>query len=373
LRPYTSNRVDGLAEAENKVLRAAFKKVESREWWLWAAAFTVTLLLTAGLVSTLLPHSIPLQTDFYTREVRPQAIRSLIILVLLFDLYTLYQQLLIHRVRKQILRRDELFQLISENAADMIAVVDMNGKRLFNSLSYQRLLGYTTEELQASSAFEQIHPDDRERVKKAAEQARRLGKGETLEYRFRHKNGSWLVLESTSSVIRNAKGEPERLVIVNRDITDHRRAGEALRRSEADFRSVVEHAPYGIYRATIAGRFLQANPALQKMLGYDSLPELLSRSLPAEIFGDEEEYRRFASLLTQNEETKDVEVEWRRTDGTPITVRCSGHHIDSETGTPAYFEVFAEDITEKLARAAIENGAKDGGDRTAVGRHRARF
>jgi len=166
----------------------------------------------------------------------------------------------------------------------MIAVVDMEGKRLFNSLSYKKGLGYSPEELQASSSFEQIHPDDRERVKNAAEEARRSGIGKTLEYRIRHKNGTWLVLESTSSVIRNDEGEPEKLVIVNRNITERKRAEEAQRRLEADFRSVVEGAPYGIYRASMTGRFLQVNPALQKMLGYELAEELLRKDLATDIF-----------------------------------------------------------------------------------------
>jgi PAS domain S-box-containing protein len=186
---------------------------------------------------------------------------------------------LIHRIRRELVEREELFHLISENAADMIAVVDTNGKRLFNSISYQKVLGYSPEELQASSAFEQIHPDDHERVKRAAEQARSTGVGRTLQYRIRHKNGNWLVLESTSSVIRNAKGEPEKLVIVNRDTTERKRAEEALRRSEADFRSVVEDAPYGIYRASATGRLMQVNPALRKMLGYEQELELLGKDL----------------------------------------------------------------------------------------------
>jgi len=60
----------------------------------------------------------------------------------------------------------------------MIAVVDMEGRRLYNSLSYQKALGYSPEELQASSSFEQIHPDDRDRVKKQPRMpgARELGK-----------------------------------------------------------------------------------------------------------------------------------------------------------------------------------------------------
>ena len=287
--------------------------------------------------------------------------RGLVGLVFLFDLYTIYQYLLIHRIRRQLVDREELFHLISENAADMIAVVDMDGKRIYNSLSYQRVLGYSPEELQASSAFEQIHPDDRERVKKAAEEARRSGVGETLEYRLRHKNGAWLVLESTSSVIRDAKGEPEKLVIVNRDVTERKRAEAALRRLETGFRSVVEDAPYGIYRASTAGRFLQVNPALQKMLGYDSTEELLRRDLPGEIFLHSDEYQRLTELLARTEEIKDLEMEWKRKDGTPITVHCSGRRVNDENGAAAYLEAFAEDVTEKrILERQLTHGAKDG-------------
>jgi len=338
--------VGELGDAQAKALRANFRRIERREWWLWAAAAIVTLLLTIGLASFLLP-SAHLHQDFYSLNVLPQALRGLVALVFLFDLYTIYQHLLIYRIRRQLVEREELFHLISENAADMIAVVDMEGRRLYNSLSYQKVLGYSPEELQASSSFEQIHPDDRESVKKAAEEARRSGIGKTLEYRLRHKNGTWLVLESTSSVIRNAKGEPEKLVIVNRDITERKRAEEALRRSESGFRSVVEDAPYGIYRTSLTGQFLQVNPALQKMLGYESTEELLRRDLRNHIFRHAGEYQRLTELLACTEEIKDLEMEWKRQDGTPITVRCSGRRINDENGVPAYFEVFAEDVTEK--------------------------
>jgi two-component system cell cycle sensor histidine kinase/response regulator CckA len=329
-----------------KRVRANFQLIERREWWLWAVAFIITLALTLGLASFLLPHA-QIHQDFFTQSIFSQAIRGLVALVFLFDLYTIYQHVLIHRIRKQLVEREALFHLISENAADMIAVVDMDGKRIYNSLSYQRVLGYSPEELQASSAFAQIHPEDRERVKKAADDARLQGTGKTLEYRFRHKNGNWLVIESTSSVIRNAKGEPEKLVIVNRDATERKTAEEALKRTEMGFRSVVEDAPYGIFRADITGRFLQVNPAFQKMLGYESDKELLQRDLACEIFRHAAEYQRMTGQLSRSDEFKDMEMEWKRKDDTLITVRCSGRRRDEYNGAPAYFEVFAEDVSEK--------------------------
>jgi PAS domain-containing protein len=154
-------------DAPPSAVRVNFRRLERKEWWLWAAAIVITLLLTIGLASFILPNA-TFHQDFYAQALLPQAIRGLVGLIFLFDLYTIYQHLLIHRIRKELVAREELFHLISENAADMIAIVDMDGKRIFNSLSYQKVLGYSPEELQASSAFELIHPDDRERVKNAA-------------------------------------------------------------------------------------------------------------------------------------------------------------------------------------------------------------
>ena len=132
------------------------------------------------------------------------------------------QQWRVQRVRFELRKREELFRLVTENAADMIALVDVDGRRLYNSPSYQKVLGYSPEELRESMAFQQIHPDDQPKVKQAAQSARITGTGKTLEYRIRHKNGSWRTLESTASAIRNAEGHIDKLVIVNRDITDRK-------------------------------------------------------------------------------------------------------------------------------------------------------
>src|SRR5258707_8537808 len=346
------------------VLRTNFRKVERREWWLWMAAAVITLLLTVALASFLLPNSSS-PRDFQALYVLPQAVRGLVALVFLFDLYTIYQHLQIHRIRRQLIEREELFHLISENAADMIAVVDLEGRRIFNSSSYQKILGYSPEELQESSGFEQIHPEDRERVKEAAKEARQTGAGTILEYRFRHKNGDWMVLESVASVIRNEKGEPEKLVIVNRDITERKKAQEALSRSEASFRSLVEGAPHGIYRATMTGQFLQVNPALQRMLGYDSVQELFKADLATQVFRHAADYERMNELLAESKVMKDIEMEWKRPSGEPIVVRCSGHRVEGKDGGPDYFEVFAEDVTE---RRTLERQLRMAQKMEAIGR-----
>ena len=210
---------------------ARFRNIERREWRLWSTAVVVTLVLTLGLVSFLLPHGRTGHAELDTVQIIG-VVRGLMCLVLLFDVYVIYQHLQIYRIRRQLVEREELFRLISENAADMIALVDANGKRLYNSPAYSKILGYTTEELQHTSAFEQVHPEDQARVQEAAKETQLGGVGRRIEYRMRHKNGNWLTLESTASTIVDGTGQVEKLVIVNRDITDRKRLEEQYRQAQ---------------------------------------------------------------------------------------------------------------------------------------------
>jgi diguanylate cyclase (GGDEF)-like protein/PAS domain S-box-containing protein len=214
---------------ENEPAAAPIQRwqIEGREWWLWGLAVVVTLVLTFGIVSLTYFQLHPQTEGTYWTDLK-EWVRGLAFVVMLFDIYTLYQHLQLQRMRRRLAERDQLFQLITENAADMIAVVDGTGKRIYNSPSYHNVLGYSAEELKTTSSIDQIHPDDRQRVLEAAHKARSTGQGERLEYRIRHKDGSWRILESTASAIRNAKGETEKLVIVNRDISERKRAEELL-------------------------------------------------------------------------------------------------------------------------------------------------
>ena len=136
----------------------------------------------------------------------------------------IYQQVRIYQIHRESKNKEELFKIVTENAADMIALVDVKGRRLYNSPAYKRILGYSSAELGETSAFEQIHVDDRFKVLEAAREARESGIGKRLEYRIKHKDGSWRVLESVASTVRDAKGAVTKLVIVNRDISERKRA-----------------------------------------------------------------------------------------------------------------------------------------------------
>ncbi len=152
---------------------------------------------------------------------------SFYLFILLLGLLA-YQQWRVAQLRKNAVKREELFRIVAENAADMIALVDVKGHRLYNSPAYEKMLGYSSEELAKTSSFEQIHPEDRMKVLEASREARRTGVGAKLEYRIKHKNGSWKVLESTASTIKDGEGKVDKLVIINRDITARKAAEQQL-------------------------------------------------------------------------------------------------------------------------------------------------
>jgi diguanylate cyclase (GGDEF)-like protein/PAS domain S-box-containing protein len=114
---------------------------------------------------------------------------------------------------------EEIFRMIVENGEDFFAVLDLDGHRIYNSPSYARLLGDAAH-LKGSDSFVEIHPDDRERVRKAFQNTVRHGDSHRLHYRFLLPDGQIRHMESCGNLIRDSQGNPLRVVVVSRDITE---------------------------------------------------------------------------------------------------------------------------------------------------------
>src|SRR5439155_17217939 len=84
---------------------------------------------------------------------------------------------------------ERLLRLITDNVDDLIAVHDLDGKQLYNSRSYEKIFGHLNT-LQRSDPFENVHPDDRERIRQVFTETVRTGIGKRAEYRFRLEDGT---------------------------------------------------------------------------------------------------------------------------------------------------------------------------------------
>lgn len=160
--------------------------------------------------------------------------------------------------------QEKFFRLIAENLGDFIAVLDLEGRRIYNSPSYQRLFGHE-KDLRGTDSFAEIHEEDRARIRQAFVDTVRTGEGQRGDYRFVLPDGSIRWMESIGAVIRDNAGQVARVVVVARDVTERKQADIQLRIAaaafEADMAILVTGADKVIQRV---------NHAFSELTGYSA-------------------------------------------------------------------------------------------------------
>jgi PAS domain S-box-containing protein len=139
-------------------------------------------------------------------------------------------------IEQRLQRSEEYYRALIENAMDIVAVLEADGTVRYASPAVERVLGYAPAERPGKTIDAFVHPDDLPALKKALSEALQGRRhSAAIEYRYRHKDGSWRVIESAA---RNLLNDPavNGIVVNSRDVTERRRAEEALRQKEAELR-----------------------------------------------------------------------------------------------------------------------------------------
>ncbi|MFY9559437.1 MAG: PAS domain S-box protein [Terriglobales bacterium] len=177
-----------------------------------------------------------------------------------------------------------------------------------------------------------------------------------------------LVVQSYNENVRFGERDREILKFVSQQLAtaiEHKRYEEALRRSEARYRSLILSAAYGIYRCTVEGRFLDVNPALISMLGYGAVEEVLKLDARQELFFNPQELDRLIEDYRRTGSLNGAEVQWKCKDRHVIVVRLSGRAVNGAEHPEEELEIIAEDITE---RRQLEEQFRQAQKMEAVGR-----
>jgi two-component system cell cycle sensor histidine kinase/response regulator CckA len=219
----------------------------------------------------------------------------------------------------------------------------------FVSEGVSRLLGYSPGQLekQPGAWHSYVHPDDRERVLASTRAAVRSNSKVSLEYRMLSAEGQVHWVRDYVHPVGNSSTRPARLRGIIVDVTESRRAHEALLQSEERFRSLFENATVGIYRTTPDGRILIANPALISLLGFSSFEQLANRNLEQEGFEPGYPRSHFRQLLESQGVVAGLEVIWTRLDGSVVFVRESARAVRSDDGAVLYYDGIVEDFTQR--------------------------
>jgi two-component system, cell cycle sensor histidine kinase and response regulator CckA len=176
--------------------------------------------------------------------------------------------------------------------------------------------------------------------------------GETLkgvEVRRQRRDGASIEVSLSATPLWNENGKVRGMIGFLTDITERKRAELALRQAEEKYRGIFENAVEGIYQAQVDGRFLSANPALARMLGFHSSADVLAAFSGGKTvdYVDPEKQKEFRSLMAGQGRVRGFQYQIRRSDGTALWVSENAHAVRNDTGEVLYYEGTVEDTTRQ--------------------------
>jgi PAS domain S-box-containing protein len=247
------------------------------------------------------------------------------------------------------------------------AAMDEPGSNVYVSPQIEKMLGFSQAEWVSEKHLwrKQIHSDDRERTLAQFQETLNDHHPFICEYRLLDSGGRVKWFHDEAVVVRDEAGQAVMVQGVALDITERKQTEEALARADRRYRSIIQNAAYGIFLSSIEGRFLEVNPAIVRMLGYDSAEELMSVDIAGDIYARSNDRDRLIELYSRSSRIDGFEVEWKRKDGKAITVWLSGQVIRGERGEVEGFEMIAENLTE---RRALEEQLRQSQKMDAIGK-----
>ena len=271
-------------------------------------------------------------------------------------------------LRREIAERRRVEQELRERAADLVEaqrvakignwILNVRTNKVTWSDELYRI--FEIENLDFDGRYEsfvsRVHPDDQARVLRTNAQTRIEGSPFDIEYRIITPNDQTRIIREVGYATRDEAGQVIRLFGTAQDITEHKHAEEALRNAERKYRDIYENAVEGIFQTKPSGGYISANPALARMLGFNSPEELIrERSDPSkQQYVDRSRHDEFFRRLTEEGVVRDFEYEDYRKDGSTIWLSDNVRAVRDSEGNLLYYEGTTQDVTaRKLAEQAL--------------------
>ena len=243
---------------------------------------------------------------------------------------------------------EERYRTVVEHSKDGIAIIG-GGVHIYVNRRFLDMFGYeSAEEVLDKPHSATVHPDDLEWVT-GINQRRQAGEvvPSTYEFKGMKKDGTPIYIDVSATRIMY-KGSYDSLVFL-RDVSDRKKAEDALKKAEEKYRSIFENAIEGLFQTTPDGRYISVNPALARMQGYASPEEMIHAvaDIGMEQYVNPEDRKRFMELLNRQGFVNGFETEACRRDGGKIWISMTARAIRGADGHVIHFEGSAEDITAR--------------------------
>lgn len=267
-------------------------------------------------------------------------------------------------VEAELASREAKFRSLIENASEVVTIAEANGTIRYESPAVERVLGWTSEELEGRDLFEFVHPEDAAvvalRFREALDHPRRKM---AYGFRFRHKDGTYRWLEGIGV---NLLDDPavRGLVANSRDVTERVEAERKLAAYSRDlehehalFEQLFEASPAAVVLTDPNDRIIRINPEFMRLFGYTAV-EAVGRTL-SELIAPETAQEEAIALVTPSVEGERVEMETvrRRRDGTMLNVSVVGVPVRLRGDRIAVYSMYRDITDQKEAEAALERHA----------------
>jgi len=249
---------------------------------------------------------------------------------------------------------------IIDAVSDIIFETDIAGEILFLNKRWTRVTGFEREQSMGLALSAVLHTQDQEAIEDSLRELIESGQGFRCFTRLRCANGSFRAVELSVSMIRENEAGERRIVGTITDVEERRRAERALSQAEKKYRSIVENAAGGIFQLTPEGVYLSVNPAMARILGYDT-PEHVLREVKnanEKVYCEPKARLAFMRHLDQMGAISNHEVQVMHRDGHQIWVNENIRTVRDENGNTLYYEGSMEDITARKEASVVLQEAK---------------
>ena len=252
------------------------------------------------------------------------------------------------RAEEALRLHEERYRSVLKDIQEGYFEVDLSGNFTFFNDSLRRFFDSTEEELMGMNNRQYTDKENAKKLFQAFNKVYNTGEPtEGFDWQIVRKDGTKRHVEASVSLQKDSSGKPIGFRGIARDVTDRKKAEEALKNSELKYRNIFENAVEGIYQTTREGRFITANAALARMTGYDSPEELIKsiKDIGTQLYVHPEDRKRFLEIRDTKGFVDDFEVEFYKKDGSTFWGVINARTVKDEQGKIIYTEGLVEDIT----------------------------
>jgi diguanylate cyclase (GGDEF)-like protein/PAS domain S-box-containing protein len=247
-----------------------------------------------------------------------------------------------------------MLSMLMSNLKGMVycCLLDENWTMVFVSDGCKGLTGFDAEALLFNQqiTYEALtFEDDRAWVRDRIEGVVKNGEHFDLEYRILHADGNIRWVHENGGPLFNENGELEALEGFIQDITCRKQSEQLAQEAEERYRSIFENAIEGIYQTSASGQYLNFNPALARIYGYDSTDDLILGicDIQKQLYVESNKRAEFTELMQTHGQVLNFEAQVYRKNGDVIWISENAHEVHDADGELLFYEGTVEDISER--------------------------